>query len=75
MDKILIVLLAVLMTARSDSNEMPAYGTESHLPANCRAYIQESVDGWRHGAYDTEETMDAIERNCGLNGDLWDYRR
>ncbi|WP_296201931.1 hypothetical protein [Psychrobacter sp. UBA3962] len=41
------------------------------MPKNCRAYIQESVDAWRNGVHSTEDTMDAIERNCGVYGDLW----
>lgn len=73
MNKAWIILLAVTLTACEDSNSTPKYGKESHLPANCRAYVQESVDGWRSGAYDTDDTMDALERNCGLVGDLWDY--
>lgn len=74
MNKAWIVLLAVTLAACEDSNSIPRYGKDSYLPANCRAYIQESVDGWRSGAYDTDDTMDAIERNCGLYGDLWDYK-
>lgn len=74
MRKVLMICLAVALSACSDPNSEPKYGVESHLPANCRAYVQESIDGWRSGAYDTDDTMDALERNCGLVGDLWDYK-
>lgn len=73
MRNIIMIALLLMLTACADPNGTPKYGKESHLPANCRAYVQESIDGWRSGAYDTDDTMDALERNCGLVGDLWDY--
>lgn len=71
---ILIVALLLAACAREDSNSKPVYGKESGMPANCRAYIQVAVNEWRRGTYDTNVTMDAIERNCGENGELWDYK-
>lgn len=70
---ILIAVASLLVACGGDSNDIPRYGSDSHLPANCRAYVQESIDGWRSGIYDTDDTMDALERNCGLYGGLWDY--
>ena len=67
-----IVFGLTAMIGCSDPNSKPEYGDESGLPKNCRAYIQESVDDWRNGVHSTEDTMDAIERNCGVYGDLWD---
>ena len=61
----------VISACSNDPNSKPEYGDESGLPKNCRAYIQESVDDWRNGVHSTEDTMDAIERNCGVYGDLW----
>ncbi|MGR0306570.1 kynureninase [Acinetobacter beijerinckii] len=71
---ILIAILLLTACAQEDSNSKPVYGKESGMPANCRAYIQVAVNEWRRGTYDTNVTMDAIERNCGENGELWDYK-
>ena len=54
----------------ADSNAKPAYG-ESGLPSNCRAYIQYAIDSYRQGQYSADDTMTAMERNCGINGWLW----
>lgn len=74
--KFLFLLSVIAMSACSnkDYNSQPIYGKESGLPANCRAYIQVAVNQWRNGAYDARVSMDAIERNCGANGSLWDYK-
>lgn len=72
MNKLLIIGLATLLTACGDPNSKPKYGKDGYFAVNCRAYIQESVDGWRSGTYDTDATMDAIESHCGAYGDLWD---
>lgn len=61
-----------ILACSNDLNSEPKYG-DSGLSSNCRAYIQVSVDAWRAGEYETEETMSAIERNCGAYGSLWDY--
>lgn len=71
---ILAIVLGLSACSKGDSNSKPIYGDESGLPANCRAYIQVAVNEWRKGTYDTETTMNAIERNCGENGALWDYK-
>lgn len=72
MKKILILLAIMSISAcSSDPNDEPKYG-DSGLPSNCRSYIQVSVDAWRAGEYATEETMNALERNCGVYGQLWD---
>ena len=70
-----LILLPILSACSTDNpNSKPIYGEESGLPANCRAYIQVAVNEWRRGTYDTETTMNAMERNCGENGELWDYK-
>ena len=74
MNKILILVAATFLASCADNNSEPKYGERSGLSANCRAYVQASVDDWRNGSNSTEETMDALERNCGINGSLWDYR-
>ncbi len=74
MSKFLVVILAVLLVACADNNSEPKYGERSGLSANYRAYVQASIDEWRAGKHDTDETTDALERNCGIYGTLWDYR-
>lgn len=67
--------LAILLSScAKDPNSRPIVGKETGLPANCRAYIQVAVSQWRNKVYDTQTTMNAIERNCGANGSLWDYK-
>ncbi len=58
-----------------DDNKEAVYGEESGLPVNCRAYVQESVDGFRSGTYDASEAMNGLERNCGANGASWKNNR
>lgn len=70
----LIPILFLTACTNSDPNSKPVYGKEYGLPANCRAYVQVAINDWRNGKYDTNTTMDAIERNCGENGSLWDYK-
>lgn len=74
--KSLLLILPIILVACSteNPNSKPIYGQKSGLPANCRAYIQVAVNEWRRGTYDTDVTMNAIERNCGENGQLWDYK-
>lgn len=67
-------LVFLISCSNEDLNSKPVYGKESGLPANCRAYIQVAVNQWRNGVYDSKVSMDAIERNCGENGSLWDYQ-
>lgn len=55
---------------QSDPNGKPEYGSTG-LPANCRAYVQAAIDQFRAGAYTATETMNALERNCGLHGHSW----
>lgn len=71
--KSILITMSVLpiLACSNDPNSEPKYG-ESGLPSNCRSYIQVSVDAWRAGEYETEEIMNAIERNCGMYGSLWD---
>lgn len=70
----LISSIVLIGCSQEDPNNKPIYGKDLGLPANCRAYIQVAVNEWRKGTYDTETTMGAIERNCGENGSLWDYK-
>lgn len=73
--KYLTILLVVLLASCSeDPNSKPQYGKEFGLPANCRAYIQVAVNKWRNKTYDAETTINSIERNCGEQGSLWDYK-
>lgn len=72
MKNVVILLFSILLTACSNPNGEPKYGA-SGLPSNCRAYIQLSIDEYKAGNYSAEDTMDALERNCGLYGQLWDY--
>ena len=74
MKYLILAIVLGLSACAKDPNSKPIYGDELGLPANCRAYIQVAVNEWRKGAYDTKTTMSAIERNCGENGTLWDYK-
>lgn len=74
MNKILIIAASIFLVSCADNNSEPKYGKSSGLLANCRAYVQASVDDWRNGSNSTEDTMNALERNCGIAGTLWDYR-
>ena len=51
-----------------DDNKETVYGEEFGLPVNCRAYVQESVEGFREGRYSASEALNGLERNCGANG-------
>jgi hypothetical protein len=51
-----------------DDNKEPVYGDTFHLPVNCRAYVQASVDGFRRGEFEANAVMNGLERNCGANG-------
>lgn len=66
----IVISILPLLACSSDPNSEPEYG-DSGLPSNCRSYIQFSIDAWRAGEYKGEETMNAIERNCGAHGSLW----
>lgn len=70
-----VLLLVVLITGCSeDPNETAIYG-DTGLAVNCRAYVQVSIDSWKKNEYPTEEIMDALERNCGENGWLWNNKK
>jgi len=62
----------VISACSNDPNSEPKFSNDSGLPSNCRSYIQRSVDSWRAGEYESEEIINALERNCGMNGHLWD---
>jgi hypothetical protein len=62
---------AISLVACGDPNSKPAYGRDTGLPANCRAYVQGAIDGYRAKKYTADEVMDGLERNCGANGYLW----
>lgn len=57
--------------APADPNAAPAFGKESGLPSNCRAFVQYAVDSYRRGEYAADPTFSALERNCGAHGNLW----
>ena len=58
-----------------DDNKEAVYGSDFGLPVNCRAYVQASVDGFRSGIYEANETINGLERNCGANGNAWKNKR
>jgi len=78
MKSILLTAAAVLIITGcglADDNAKPIYGKESGLPANCRAYVQVVVDSYRARKYSADESMNALERNCGINGISWKSNR
>jgi hypothetical protein len=74
-----LVALAIFSLAQwgsfFDDNKKPEYGTTLNLPVNCRAYVQASVDGFRRGEFEVRAVMNALERNCGANGQAWKDNR
>lgn len=71
-----VALIALLLTGcvLEDDNAKPEYGPTG-LAANCRAYVQEAVDGYRSKQYTADEAMNGIERNCGAAGQSWKNMR
>lgn len=53
-----------------DPNAIPTYG-KTGLPSNRRAYVQVVIDGYRSKQYTADESFNALERNCGINGYSW----
>lgn len=64
-------LTTVFFLSACDPNSKPKYGESTELPSNCRAYVQVAVDAYRNKEYSADETMAGLERNCGVNGQLW----
>lgn len=64
-----LVVVTLMLSGCADPNAVPAY--ENSFPSNCRALIAEGIKGWRLGHYTPEETLGSIDRNCGINGHLW----
>lgn len=52
-----------LLAFDSQSSE-PDFRASCSLGLFGLADIKASIEDWRSGQYETEETMDAIERNC-----------
>lgn len=73
MRRVVLILFVALFCAgcAKDDNASPKFGKETGLPANCRAYVQFSIDSYRQGKYTADETMTGLERNCGANGSTW----
>lgn len=75
-----ITLTCLLICALSgcgfpDDNDQAVYGKESGLPVNCRAYVQATIDGYRSKIYSANDSMNGLERNCGINGASWKDNR
>lgn len=49
------------------------YG-ETGFPVNCRALIADNIAGYELNLYTIEEAMGSINRNCGINGIIWNER-
>lgn len=75
MMKNLILVAAVLLAGCTDDNEKPVLGAESGRPANCRAYVQDAINGYRSKRYTADETFQGLERNCGAEGQIWKNNR
>lgn len=43
MYKLAVLFTGMVLIGCSDSNSKPLYGSESNLPVNCRAYIEEAI--------------------------------
>lgn len=76
--KYLLLAFAILLSGclLDDDNSKPVYGKESGLPVNCRAYVQVVIDGYKSKQYSADDSFAGLERNCGINGNVWkDNRR
>ena len=69
--KLILLFLASIGLFGCDENSKAEFGSETGLPSNCRAYVQVAIDSYRAKQYSAEETFAGLERNCGLNGQLW----
>ena len=69
--QILLVILVLSGCTASDDNDAPVYAKDSGLPINCRAFVQFAINEYRAGKYSANDTMSALERNCGSNGWSW----
>lgn len=58
-----------------DDNKEAVYGDQFHLPVNCRAYVQVSIDSYRSHEFTADQIMNGLERNCGINGNAWKNKR
>jgi len=67
--------LLLVSCGLSDDNNAPVYGKDSGLPLNCRAFVQFAIDEYRAGKSSANDTMSALERNCGANGWSWKNKR
>lgn len=73
LNSIIFALLTLALAgcdAQTD-NSKPVYGMGTGFPANCRAYVQQSIDSYRSKQFTAEESMAGLERNCGIQGTLW----
>jgi hypothetical protein len=66
-----LVLMICFLSSCSDDNAKPVYGDKSGLPVNCRAYVQLVIDDYRAHKYSADDAMTGLERNCGINGQIW----
>ena len=73
--KSIFFALAIALLTGCDDNDKAVYGEESGLPVNCRAYVQAVIDAFRAEGYTAEESMNGLERNCGINGNAWKNNR
>jgi hypothetical protein len=68
-----IMLTACLVAcAKRDSNAVAEYSKEGYA-MNCRAYVQVAIDSHRKREYTTDAIFNALERDCGLMGNLWGH--
>ena len=72
----MIALAFWVGTYLGDDNRKLSYGPEIYgrvFPKNCRAIIYENYEGYRRGEYSAEDTIRAINRNCGASGYSWKH--
>lgn len=65
------VLLGRMSVLSSEKHFPPRYGKSTGLPANCSAYVDTAIAGYRSRMYSADDTMVGLERNCGAGGQLW----
>lgn len=68
--KMYLLPAACLALASCDPNADMTYG-DTGRPKNCRAIIQDNLDGWHKKRFPAEDALASIERNCGQHGYSW----
>lgn len=78
MKNILLLLIIALVSYAmgfhfGKGNQTLRYG-DTGLPKNCRALIADNINGVSSGEFSYLDALNSIDRNCGINGFIWNER-